>query len=108
MDRLSASAERVEKSLIGVIDMVIPHEPFFYKELEVTISRAGGPGRYDPSFERMGNAYPRQYVRWSETDNLASFLHLMATEKVNVKPLISEIIPVSGIEKAYERVLAGA
>ena len=44
--------------VVGVLDLQIPREPFFQKEAEITISRAAGPGRYDPSYERMGVDYP--------------------------------------------------
>ncbi len=38
--------------IVGVLDIHLPREDFFEKEAEITISRAGGPGRYDSNYER--------------------------------------------------------
>ena len=56
---------------------ILPREIAYQKELELTIARSYGPGRYDPAFEEKGFDYPIEYVRWTETRNLEAFLQLV-------------------------------
>ena len=41
------------------------------------MSRAYGPGSYDPAYEKDGQDYPVSYVRWTENRNMAEFLRLV-------------------------------
>ncbi len=95
--------------LLGVIDINFTgkeYVDFLQKEQFITTSKAAGPGRYDPFFEREGIDYPYQYIRWTETRNLVEFMRLMQIGKINVAPLISRIIPLSDASEAYESILA--
>jgi len=93
--------------ILGDMDIRIPRDEFFVKEAEVSCSRAAGPGRYDPVFERDGVNYPAQYVRWTEDANLAESVRLLAAGKVRVQPMISSVIPVSEAPEAYKRLMSG-
>ncbi len=93
--------------VVGVFDIVVPREPFFQKEAEITISRAGGPGRYDPRYEREGVDYPPQYARWTESRNLDAVLRLIAESRLRVDPLISRSLPVARAHEAYKEIMEG-
>ena len=67
------------------------------------ISRAGGPGRYDASYELNNTDYPIGFVRWTEGRNIAEYIRLLAEGRISVKPLISHVVPVDEADKAYER-----
>ena len=54
--------------IVGDVGMQIPRNPFYQKELNITISCSYGPGRYDPFYEEIGNDYP---VAWA-----VSYTHL--------------------------------
>jgi threonine dehydrogenase-like Zn-dependent dehydrogenase len=93
--------------ILGVLDIQVPREPFFYKEAEIAISRAAGPGRYDPHYERDGTDYPLQYCRWTEGRNLAEALRLIASGRLRVDPLISARYPIARFGEPYRRILEG-
>ena len=87
--------------ILGTPELQIPREEFFYKEAEITISRAAGPGRYSMDYEKQGIDYPVQYVRWTEGRNLAEVLRLIAAERLIVNPLISRKYSLQQIHEAY-------
>src|SRR5256885_17263900 len=68
--------ERGRVTAVGLVPFGLPREIAYQKELELTIARSYGPGRYDPVFEEKGLDYPIDYVRWTETRNLEAFLRL--------------------------------
>ncbi len=88
----------------GLMDLSFPRDDFFAKEFEFTVSRAAGPGRYDPSYEADGVDYPVQYVRWTEGHNLAEVLNLLAEGRLLAGPMVSAVYPLGGIEEAYRAV----
>jgi predicted dehydrogenase/threonine dehydrogenase-like Zn-dependent dehydrogenase len=96
------SRDRGRIVVVGAVGLDVPHEKFYYKELELLISRSYGPGRYDPHYEEHGNDYPIGYVRWTEKRNMEEFLRLLASGKVDVKPLITHELGLGEVERAYE------
>lgn len=91
--------------LLGVAPININRDIFYKKELSFTVSSAYGPGRYDPLYENHGFDYPIAYVRWTAKRNIESFLNLLQKGKINVKPLISKVIPFDHILEKYPEVL---
>ena len=87
--------------LVGRTPIEIPREPFYEKEADFLISTSYGPGRYDIEFEEKGRYIPLEYVRWSEKENLASFLKLISDNKIDVKSLISKEFDIEEADKAY-------
>lgn len=87
---------------VGAVGLDIPRKIYYEKELNFIVSRSYGPGRYDPQYEENGMDYPPGYVRWTEGRNLQSFVDLLASGKVDVKPLISHRFPIGDAPKAYE------
>lgn len=91
--------------MVGVAKMEIDRNLFFAKEADFVISRAAGPGRYDPVYERDGVDMPYPFVRWTEGRNLGEFIRLVAEKRVRVDDLISHEFPVEDAAKAYDQVL---
>ncbi|MDP4208599.1 MAG: bi-domain-containing oxidoreductase [Bacteroidota bacterium] len=92
--------------VVGAVKMDIPRDPYFYrKELELRISCSYGPGRYDHSYEDQGHDYPFAYVRFTEQRNMETFLGLIASEAINVKPLITQVFDISQATEAYDIIL---
>jgi threonine dehydrogenase-like Zn-dependent dehydrogenase len=94
--------------ILGVLDIRIPREEFFQKEADVAISRAAGPGRYDPVYEAGGVDYPAQYARWTEGRNLRESMRLITEERIEVKSLVAGRYPLNRIGEAYNQILSGA
>jgi predicted dehydrogenase len=67
------------------------------------MSTSYGPGRYDASYEDQGRDYPPAYVRWTLNRNMASYLELIAAEKLDIASLIEMIVPVEEAPAAYKQ-----
>ena len=91
--------------MVGVTKMEVDRNLFFAKEADFVISRAAGPGRYDPSYEGEGVDYPYPYVRWTEGRNLREFIRLLSEKRLRVDDLISHEFPVEQAAAAYEQAL---
>jgi predicted dehydrogenase/threonine dehydrogenase-like Zn-dependent dehydrogenase len=87
---------------VGATGMDIPRKIYYEKELDFRLSRSYGPGRYDTEYEEKGQDYPYDYVRWTEQRNMEAFVDLLATRKVDVRPLITHRFPIADAGRAYE------
>jgi predicted dehydrogenase len=94
--------DRARVVATGAVGLKIPRKIYYEKELTFLNSRSYGPGRYDPAYEEGGQDYPIGYVRWTEGRNLEAFVDLLATGKVDVKPLISHRFPIDQAPQAYD------
>jgi len=90
---------------IGMNRLEMPWKAYYEKELEIRYSRSYGPGRYDPRYEEQGQDYPIGYVRWTENRNMEAFLDLVASGRVNVRPLITGCFPFSQAETVYKEMV---
>ena len=88
--------------IVGMTGLNIPRQPFFSRELKLTISMSYGPGRYDPDYEERGQDYPLPYVRWTEKRNIEAFVELIGSGKLNVERLITHRFPIEDAERAYQ------
>ena len=88
--------------VVGMTGLDIPRQPFYIRELSLTISMSYGPGRYDPDYEEHGHDYPLPYVRWTEKRNIESFLELAGDKRIDVDKLISHRFPIEEAEQAYQ------
>lgn len=109
-DPIELSAEIARKKasviMVGAVGMNIPRDPHFYrKELELKMSCSYGPGRYDMTYEELGNDYPIAYVRWTEQRNMEAFLNAISKNQVNLKPLITHVFDIDKSLDAYEMVV---
>lgn len=87
--------------LVGVTGLELSRDDFFKKELTFQVSASYGPGRYDPNYEEKGQDYPVGFVRWTEQRNLEAVLDMMASGRLDVKPLISHRFSLEQTEEAY-------
>ena len=99
--------ERGRVVATGLIGLEIPRKPFYEKELELVVSRAWGPGLYDPNYEERDAYLPLPYVRWTAQRNMATFLELVAGGQVDVKSLITHRFPFDQALDAYNLILEG-
>ncbi|MBT7815753.1 MAG: Gfo/Idh/MocA family oxidoreductase, partial [Polaribacter sp.] len=88
--------------LVGSVPLNIDRNDIYVKELDFKVSTSYGPGRYDSEFEEEGLSYPIEYVRWTETRNMQAYLQLINENKINLKTLISSVLPVDEAKSAYE------
>src|SRR5204863_7626684 len=77
----------------------------YLKEIQLFMSRAYGPGSYDPKYEKQGLDYPISYVRWTEHGNLSEFLRLVALERVQLQPLITHQFALEQAAEAYQTIM---
>ncbi len=91
---------------VGVADIHPNRNEMWHKEVEIVVSRAGGPGTFDPVYENKGIDYPIGFVRWTEKRNLAEFLRLIGERKVDVRSLISHRFSLEKAETVYNDILA--
>lgn len=100
--------DRGRVTVVGAVKTEFDRNVFYGKELEVRLSRSYGPGRYDPAFEERGLEYPRSYVRFTETENLRTFLDLVAAKKIQLEPLITHRYDFDACLRAYEMLKSGS
>jgi len=93
--------DRARVVATGAVGLHVPRKLYYEKELSLVNSRSYGPGRYDPLYEEAGHDYPIGYVRWTEGRNLQAVVDLMASDKLNVQPLITHRFPIEQASAAY-------
>jgi len=91
----------------GLVGLEVPRKPFYDKELELVVSRAWGPGLYDPHYTEKGLDYPLAYARWTARRNMEEFLAQLAKGAVRVDHLITHRFPIDRALEAYELILEG-
>ncbi|MDD4890955.1 MAG: zinc-binding alcohol dehydrogenase [Phycisphaerae bacterium] len=85
----------------GGTEIRFPRPPVFDKEIDLLISRAGGPGRYDDQYEKGGQDLPIGFVRWTEGRNCGEFLAMVSAGQINMKGLITHPFPHERAEDAF-------
>ncbi len=88
--------------VVGMVGMDIPRNEYYKKELDLRLSMAYGPGRYDPDYEEKGIDYPYDLVRWTEQRNFEAFLQLIAQGRITPKELITHTFDFEDAMKAYD------
>jgi predicted dehydrogenase/threonine dehydrogenase-like Zn-dependent dehydrogenase len=91
--------------VVGAVEMSFPWNDMYLKEIKVYMSRAYGPGSYDPAYEKQGRDFPISYVRWTENRNMDEFLRLISLGRLQVGPLITHRYPLPEAAAAYETIL---
>ena len=95
------SRKRGRIVLVGVVGLELSRADFYEKELSFQVSCSYGPGRYEPDYEDKGNDYPIGFVRWSEQRNFEAVLDMLASGKLNVRPLITHRYSFNDALKGY-------
>ncbi len=91
--------------IVGDVEPEFNREQLFAKEAIITISRAGGPGRYDARYEKEAIDYPYHYVRWTEGRNLAAYIRLLEREAIDVSDFVQLQIPFEQSASVYEKLV---
>lgn len=92
---------------IGKTRLDLPWNDSYAKELDLRFSRSYGPGRYDPVYEQQGVDYPASYVRWTERRNMSAFLALLAEQRLDLEPIITDVHGIEAAEEVYEAIARG-
>ncbi|HSZ73102.1 MAG TPA: bi-domain-containing oxidoreductase [Cytophagaceae bacterium] len=104
-DIISQAAQMCRKRgrvvLTGVVGLDIRRSDFYEKEITFQVSCSYGPGRYDDDYEYKGRDYPVSFVRWTEKRNFEAILFAIASGKLDVKSLITEVVPLQDYHKIY-------
>lgn len=103
---VSMARDRGRVIMVGACPIEIPRAEMYVKELSFMVSRAYGPGSYDPKYEKQGIDYPISYVRWTENRNMEEFLRLISIGRIDVKSLITDEFNLDEAPKAYETIMA--
>jgi predicted dehydrogenase/threonine dehydrogenase-like Zn-dependent dehydrogenase len=99
---LEICRDRGQIVIVGAVEMSFPWAEMYAKEIKLLMSRAYGPGSYDPEYEVHGRDYPIAYVRWTEKRNMEEFLRLVALGRIDLQPLITHEFDLKDAPKAYQ------
>ena len=102
IDAAEISRMRGRVVFLGMVGMDIPRNEYYKKELDLRLSMAYGPGRYDPNYEEKGVDYPYDLVRWTEQRNFEAFLGLIEEGKVRPKELLTHSFEYDNAMSAYD------
>jgi len=93
--------------IVGVTDIHPQRNEMWHKEVEIIVSKAGGPGTFDPFYENKGIDYPIGYVRWTEKRNLQEFMGGLSERRIDVRSLITHRFPINESLSVYEGITKG-
>ena len=102
IDAAEISRMRGRVVFLGMVGMDIPRNDYYKKELDLRLSMAYGPGRYDPNYEEKGIDYPYDLVRWTEQRNFEAFLGLIEEGKISPKELLTHHYDFNDAMIAYD------
>jgi predicted dehydrogenase/threonine dehydrogenase-like Zn-dependent dehydrogenase len=91
--------------VVGVVDIHPQRNEMWHKQVDIIVSKAGGPGIFDPVYENRVIDYPIGHVRWSENRNLEEFLRLISEKKIDVSSLVTHRFKIEKAEAAYDEIL---
>lgn len=108
-DKVISQAAKISRKrgkiiLTGVVGMDLDRADFYEKELTFQVSCSYGPGRYDENYEAQGHDYPLPFVRWTENRNFQTILQLLLSGQLDVKSLITDIVPLADFARIYQNI----
>lgn len=98
---LEICRDRGQIVIVGAVELSFPWHEMYLKEIRLLMSRAYGPGSYDPEYEEKGHDYPIAYVRWTEKRNMEEFLRLVALGRIDLQSLITHEFVLDDAPRAY-------
>lgn len=100
--------DRGKVTVVGRVGMEFDRKDYYQKELDVSMSRSLGPGRYDLRYEEQGIDYPPGYVRWTLNRNMEAFLEMLAKKSIVVDELVGEEYEIERAAEAYDALRASS
>jgi predicted dehydrogenase/threonine dehydrogenase-like Zn-dependent dehydrogenase len=94
--------DRARVTVVGRVGMDFERKDYYQKELDVSMSRSLGPGRYDARYEEQGLDYPASFVRWTLNRNMEALLEMLASKDIDVLNLIGREYGIEEAAEAYE------
>ncbi len=94
--------------VVGMVDVRADRNALWDKEIELMVSRAAGPGAFDPVYEVDGVDLPLGDVRWTQRRNVEEFLRLAQRGKLRLESLITHEYPFEQAERCYQDWTSGA
>lgn len=91
----------------GVVKIEPDRNELWHKEIELVVSRAGGPGSLDELYENAGIDIPITEARWTQKRNLKEFFRLVTDGFIDPASLISERVPLKNVISTYEKIDKG-
>lgn len=102
---VSICRDRGRIVIVGAVEIQLPYDQMYMKEIRLFMSRAYGPGSYDENYEKKGMDYPYSYVRWTENHNMAEFLRLVSQGDIQLQQLITHEYPLEEAPRAYDSIM---
>ncbi len=102
MDAGEIARMKARVVVVGLVGMDIPRNEYYKKELELKLSMAYGPGRYDPKYEEQGIDYPFAHVRWTEQRNFEAFLDLVDEGRITPSEMVTHEYEFESALTAYD------
>lgn len=99
---LDLCRDRGQIVIVGAVELSFPWQEMYLKEIRLLMSRAYGPGSYDPQYEKYGHDYPIAYVRWTEKRNMEEFLRLVSLGRIDINSLITHEFDLEDAPRAYQ------
>lgn len=102
---LQMCRDRGQIVIVGAVEIDLPWDQMYMKEIKLLMSRAYGPGSYDPVYEKQGIDYPVSYIRWTENRNMEEFLRLVDAKLLAVDPLVTHRYKLQSAPAAYQTIM---
>ncbi|MGG1514278.1 zinc-binding alcohol dehydrogenase [Paenibacillus oryzisoli] len=102
-DAIGWLRDRGRVVIVGDTGTDFDRDLLFMKEASVHISRAGGPGRYEDTYEQQGVDYPIGFVRWTEGRNMSEFIRLVAEKRLDIRSLITNECMIDDLPSMYKQ-----
>jgi len=91
---------------VGLVGLDIPREPFFRKEIELTVSHSLGIGRGNARYESSSEDYPIGQARWTVRRNIETVLSAIEAGTLPVGDLTTHNFDVKEAGQAYDLITA--
>ena len=89
--------------IVGESAFKIPENICYQKEIEIIFALSYGPGRYDPTYEFLGQDYPFSFVRWTENRNMQFFIEMIKKNQIDLSQFLVNQYDIKDIDYVFRR-----
>ena len=107
IDSVEVVMENGEIVILGVVDIKIDRNLLWSKQASLIVSKAGGYGSLNESYEKSALDMPIENVRWTLKRNLDEFINLVSNESINIGELITKRVDFKCSVELYEELSKG-